>query len=108
MAVENAPPHERMWIEDSYQNIFCAATEGTRTGAEAIVARWRNFFARPVQPADRSGLGSREVMPERQCANGEVAVRRSEIRTGTIAAAPTVAPKDAVQGSAASLGFRSK
>ena len=108
MAVENAPLHDRMWIEESYQSFFCSATEATRTGAETFVARWRNFFARPVQPADRSGLSGREMMPERQCANGEVAVRRSDIRTGTIAAAPTAAPKDAVQGSATSLGFRSK
>ena len=38
MAVENAPPHERIWIEDIYQNIFCGTSQGTRKQADGIVA----------------------------------------------------------------------
>jgi hypothetical protein len=107
MAVENAPQHERMWIEDSYHTIFCACSPETRKGAEGLVSRWKNFFARPMQqPADRTGLGNREMLPERQCADGEVAVRHG-LRTGAIAAAPA-GPREAVQGSAASLGFSAK
>lgn len=108
MAVENAPLHERMWIEESYHSIFCASSAETRKGAEAFISRWRTFFSRPTQhPADRLGLGSRELLPDRQCANGEVAVRH-ELRTGAIAAAPPAAPREAVQGSAASFGFSSR
>ena len=78
MAAENAPAHERMWIEDTYHSIYCAATVGTRKMAEGLIARWRNVFARPAQhPADRSAIAARDLSPERQCANGEtVAVRR--------------------------------
>lgn len=78
MAAENAPAHERMWIEDTYHSIYCAATVSTRKMAEGLVSRWRDVFARPVQhPADRLAISGRDMMPERQCANGEtVAVRR--------------------------------
>ena len=57
MAVENAPEHERIWIEDIYQNIFCGTSQGTRKQADGIVAVWRKMFARPAAPADRMGLG---------------------------------------------------
>jgi hypothetical protein len=109
MAVENAPPHDRMWIEETYHGIYCATAEATRRMAERLMARWRSSFARPVPyPADRMGLGGRDLMPERQCANGEaVALRRaSAAGSGTVAASPPRA--DAVQGSAMSLGPRGK
>ncbi len=77
MAVENAPAHDRMWIEEIYHSVFCGTSQGTRQVAEGFVARWRNFFARPARPADGLGLVGRDLMPERQCSNGEqVAVRR--------------------------------
>lgn len=78
MAAENAPAHERMWIEDTYHSIYCGATVTTRKMADGLIARWRSVFARPVQhPADRLALSGKDLMPERQCANGEtVAVRR--------------------------------
>jgi uncharacterized protein len=108
MAVENAPLHDRMWIEDSYHSIFCGSNEGTRKGAESLISRWRNFFARAAQqPSDRLGLGGREILPDRQCADGEVAVRHG-LRTGAIASAPPASPRDTVQGGAASFGFSSK
>src|SRR5205085_85532 len=37
MAVESAPEHERIWIEDVYQNIFCGTSQGTRKQADGIV-----------------------------------------------------------------------
>ncbi len=106
MAVENAPAHERIWIDETYQSIFCATTQGTRQEADGIVARWRRVFARPAsEPADRMGLGGRELQPERKCANGEaVAVRREQ--QGDTAAAPPPARIEVLKGNAASLGFR--
>jgi uncharacterized protein len=77
MAVENAPAHDRIWIEEIYHSVFCGTSQGTRQVAEGFIARWRNFFARSIQPADSLGLVGRDLMPERQCSNGErVAVRR--------------------------------
>ena len=106
IAVENAPAHERIWIDETYQSIFCATTQGTRQEADGIIARWRRVFARPAsEPADRMGLGGRELQPERKCANGEaVAVRREQ--QGDAAAAPPPARIEVLKGDAASLRFR--
>ena len=71
MAVENAPEHERIWIEDIYQNIFCGTSQGTRKQADGIVAVWRKMFARPTAPDDRMGLGA-GLQPQRACGNGEL------------------------------------
>jgi TPR repeat protein len=77
MAVENAPAHDRIWIEEIYHGVFCGTSQDTRQVAEGFIARWRNFFARPTRPADGVGLVGRDLLPERQCSNGEkVAVRR--------------------------------
>jgi TPR repeat protein len=68
MAVENAPAHERMWIEDVYQSIFCASSQGTRTQASGIIAEWRKIFGRPSDSSQRMGLGRGS---QRTCSNGE-------------------------------------
>jgi len=74
------------------------------------------MFARPVaEPSDRAGLGGRELLPERKCADGEaVAIRRATPTAGVAAARPAAPPPatpsvgqgEAMQGSALSLGFR--
>ena len=111
MAVENAPPHDRIWIEESYHTIFCAATQGTRAEADGIMARWRRIFARPLaEPANRVGVSGGDLLPERQCANGErVAIRRAggtaPATTGSSAAtAPVPAAGEVMQGNTLSLG----
>jgi len=103
MAVENAPAHERIWIEESYATIFCAATQVTRQEADGIIARWRKMFAQPSpEPA---GLAARDLLPERQCADGEtVAIARATKADATGAAAP--ANLEPLEGSTASFGFR--
>ena len=76
IAVENAPPHERLWIEDNYQNIFCGAGEGTRKQATGIVAEWGNRYGRnPDKRDQRDLLGQLTGSPERTCQNGERAAR---------------------------------
>jgi TPR repeat protein len=111
VAVENAPEHERIWIEDIYQNIFCGASQGTRQQADGIVAKWRKMFSRPSPPADRMGLGA-ELQPQRTCGNGELV---DIIRDGTRPAAkdqapavtmPPAARPEAVQGSTTGFGLR--
>ena len=81
IAVENAPPHERLWIEDNYQNIFCGAGEGTRKQATGIVAEWGNRYGRnPDKRDQRDLLGQLTGSPERTCQNGERAARVPPVR----------------------------
>lgn len=107
MAVEKAPPHERIWIEDIYQNIFCGTSKGTRKQADGLVAMWRQKFAPAPAPTNRMGLGGRELDVKRTCGDGEVV----DIRRATGAKEPPVAANppssvqspDILQGS--TLGF---
>ncbi|MFT3731338.1 MAG: tetratricopeptide repeat protein [Hyphomicrobium sp.] len=73
VAVANAPPSERVWIEDIYQNIFCNAGEGVRQQATGRVAEWHNRYGRrPEMRENRDGLDDLAVEPVRTCANGEL------------------------------------
>ncbi len=77
IAVANAPSRERMWIEESYAAMFCATPPATRDAAGALVTRWRKMFAQPAP--EPSGSVARDLLPERQCANGEtVAIARRD------------------------------
>lgn len=106
MAAESAPAHDRMWIEDVYHSMFCAASQGTRSDADGLMARWRRMFARPTADAP-TGLGNRETMPDRQCSNGEaVAIRRGAPLTTGSTVAPATGRLEVLQGSTLSLGYR--
>lgn len=74
VAVTHAPPHERVWIEDIYQNIFCNAGEGVRLQATGRVAEWHDRYGgkRPESHTDKSGLDDLAADPVRTCANGEI------------------------------------
>jgi TPR repeat protein len=73
VAVANAPPNERVWIEDIYQNIFCNAGEGVRQQATGRVAEWHNRYGRrPQLRDDKDGLDELSAEPIRTCANGEL------------------------------------
>ncbi len=73
VAVANAPPSERVWIEDIYQNIFCNAGEGVRQQATGRVAEWHNRYGRrPALGDNKDGLDDLAVEPVRTCANGEL------------------------------------
>jgi len=71
VAVANAPPYERVWIEDIYQNIYCGAAHGTRKQATGIVADWRTRYGRKPDMRDRTGLGILSTQAIRTCRNGE-------------------------------------
>jgi uncharacterized protein len=81
VAVAHAPPHERVWIEDIYQNIFCNAGEGVRQQATGRVAEWHDRFGgrRQEKHSDKSGLDDLSAEPVRTCANGEVVRPMAEI-----------------------------
>jgi exopolysaccharide production negative regulator len=89
IAVNNAPQHERLWIEDIYQNIFCGAAEGTRKQATGIVAEWGHRFGRKPEARSRSGLAFLTASPIRTCANGEPVGPILDLRSRT---EPEVAP----------------
>ena len=90
------PTHERIWIEDIYQNIFCGTSQGTRKQADGIVAVWRKMFARR-RPAGRPhGPGRRELQPQRPARNGEVVdIRRASEQSGAVARRPPSRPRHA-------------
>jgi uncharacterized protein len=110
MAVENAPEHERVWIDDIYQNIFCGSSQGARKQADGIVAVWRKMFARPVAPSSRMGLGAQEEQLHRTCGGtGEVVeIQRSGSASGKepIASAPAASRAEPMQGNTLGLGLR--
>lgn len=72
VAVKNAPPQERLWIEDIYQMIYCGASKGVRKQATGIVAEWGKRYGRRSR---HSAVGKRtmygDARPIRTCQNGE-------------------------------------
>jgi uncharacterized protein len=74
LAAENAPAAERIWIEDTYQYIFCGAGEGVRRQALGAVADWRTKYGRSREErVGRDGLAAIQPRAVRTCSNGEVA-----------------------------------
>ena len=70
LARRNAPPHEAIWIDDIYQQIFCGLSRDTRKQALGYVAGWEDKFGRRKRGRPGSN-GLRLQGPERTCANGE-------------------------------------
>jgi hypothetical protein len=109
MAVENAPPHERIWIEDTYQNIFCGTSSGTRKQADGIVAVWRKMFSRPPASSERSGgLVGRDAQPQRACGNGEmVDINRTPVQPAAVGpSGPSALPSASMQSGTLGFGLR--
>ena len=79
LAVENAGPSDRLWIEDIYQNIYCGSSHGERQKSAEVAGQFRRLFTRSLN-AERArpgygpawGLGRRELTMARTCGNGEV------------------------------------
>ena len=66
IAVQNAAPHERLWIANICQNIFCGAGEGTRKQATGILEQWGNRYGRNPDKRDLP-----DFLRQRTCPNGE-------------------------------------
>ena len=105
VAVTNAPPYERVWIDDIYQNIYCGAGQGIRKQATGIVADWRTRYGRKPDTHDESGLGLLNVQATRTCGNGEPVLY--DMNASADASPPAVKPesKDFLKGSSG-LGLR--
>jgi TPR repeat protein len=97
VAVANAPPYERVWIDDIYQNIYCGSAQGIRKQATGLVADWRTRYGRKPETRDRSGLGLLSTRINRTCENGEPV----PLDTGTTAAAEVPAPATTTPAQAA-------
>ncbi|MEQ1648847.1 MAG: tetratricopeptide repeat protein [Hyphomicrobiaceae bacterium] len=72
LALENATPADRLWIEDTYQNIYCGLGEGVRQQSTGLVGNWRRQFLKPLTtdplvPVPQDA----ELSPVRTCANGD-------------------------------------
>ena len=105
VAVENAPAHERLWIEDIYQNIFCGSSQGVRKQADGVVAVWRKQLPRMDEPGSMA-LGARALQPQRTCGNGEVIEidRLRAARAKEVGAFPPSEPLP--QGAPSGFGLR--
>jgi uncharacterized protein len=110
VAVEHAPPRERIWIEDTYQNIFCGAGEGIRIQATGIVAEWRSRYGRKLGTTDGTGLDPLLPLADRTCLNGDkVAAPLSlphEEASDTRSIQPTVPIGPSSTGSLRDLGTK--
>jgi exopolysaccharide production negative regulator len=91
VAVANAPPYERVWIEDIYQNIYCGAAQGIRKQATGLVADWRTRYGRKPDLRDHSGLGTLTTQAIRTCRNGEAVPFEMGV-TSAEAAQPAASP----------------
>lgn len=115
IALRNAPVHERVWIEDIYQNIYCGASNGVRKQAEGTVATWRKVFPRPAD-SDEELAAAKLPALERYCKGGEPVDLGEEAVAHPLApakpspgpmpaAGPSSIPPASLQGSASGFGI---
>lgn len=103
IAVERAPVHERIWIEDIYRVIYCGTASGVRKQADGLIASFRKAYtARGAGDGnDRMALG---LGPTQACSDGEPlpAIPRGAAapveRTGDPAGLPPAAPDTSPRG----------
>lgn len=87
IAVENAPGHDRIWIEDVHHEIYCAASPELRQQVDARIPEWRLKYARArTTMIEDTGLPSIDAGAVRTCANGEVVGRGSAVQPKSEAA----------------------
>ena len=106
VSVENAPAHERLWIEDIYQNIFCGTSQGTRQEASGIIPGGARCSRR-----SRGRLPTRWAWACASC-NRSANARMARCSTSTApgeqsasVATPTARPTEVMQSGAASFGL---
>jgi hypothetical protein len=74
VSLENAPPRDRIWIEDAYQRIYCGSAETVRKQGRTLVVEWRTRYGRKPPVSVRQGLTAIDLSPDRVCQNGEPVV----------------------------------
>jgi len=113
VAAENAPAHERIWIDDIYFSIYCGSTQVLRKQADGVLAALRQMFTRQ-RAGDAAERG--EAPNQRRCRSGEVVeIHRgapataglAESTSGAMVVRPAASGRgEVLQGSAAGLGLR--
>lgn len=109
VAVANAQPQDRLWIEDIHQNIYCGSGEGIRKQASGIVAGWGDRYSvtRKIEDSDRTGFGPLAAQPVRTCQNGELVGRIGSATDGVSADATAAAARPGfLRGEASGAGLR--
>ncbi len=107
IAAESAPPHERFWIEDIYQRIFCGMQPGVREQAEGLVASYRHSYVQRPDIAAPSERVASELALTRTCGNGEALPllhQRGDAADGARASVQSDSASPTYHGGA--LGFR--
>jgi hypothetical protein len=98
VAAENAPVADRIWIDDYYQEIYCAVVAGGRKSPDGMVASYRRQYGQHdnarLAGRERSALGALQPEAQRACGNGEPLppVRRASARQGQDAPPPSALP----------------
>lgn len=90
VALKNAPAEDRVWIEDTYQSIYCGASTGVRQQVTGMVAEWDQRYGRkPHRNKEIAALDGLDVGPIRTCQNGEAVPlnvpeqKKSEVADGS-------------------------
>lgn len=80
VAVENAAPQERLWIEDIYQGIYCGTAKGIHKQATGVVAEWGERYGDKIRQrqAAQTEFGALNVSPARTCDDGNYVGRLLE------------------------------
>lgn len=95
IAVENAPYSERVWIEDTYQRIYCGVSPRIREIAAVRLAGWRKFNSAPQAQAESlDPIGRLMPTAERTCGDGEPVDFRSG--SAPVMATPSPAQADTI------------
>jgi len=73
LALGNAQPHNRVWIEELYQNIYCQSSAKMRREAALVASNLRKIGPRgkAATAGGRMALGLAEFRTTRTCRNGE-------------------------------------
>lgn len=105
LARRSAPVHERIWVNDYYQNIYCGASDDVRRSAAGHVAGWEQKFhlggATRSQSQALAGLGTFKG-PVRECRNGEPIRSLRDLSDAT--RAPTNPAREVGPGAQSSAG----
>lgn len=95
LAVENAAPSDRIWIDDIYQQLFCGSSAEAREKSNGLVAAWRKLFTQPRSTVEQPmALGRRpDGTPTRVCSNGErLEIPQNGPLSPMVATSPTPPP----------------
>ena len=112
LALGNAQAHNRVWIEELYQHVYCQSASQERRAATLVASnlRKKQRRKRPIEaPPTIQGLG--EFQTSRSCNNGEpveiLIIPQSTGRNGIIEARPSDSKSPYYGSTSGGFGLRS-